>query len=137
MNACFRSREPHPADPDGQNRNRNILAVTFYIQTGTVKRPLAEPLPLCRTRQKKKMMDELFQIPVVYKGSERMYDARLLQKGYTHQFEVQVGEHTVYFEPDEERNYRAMLHPEEPDGSKPADIGLLKAIAEAIETLLR
>lgn len=83
-------------------------------------------------------MDEPFQIPVLYKGSERMYDARLLQKGYTHQFEVQVGEQTVYFEPDEERNYRAMLHPDELDGSKkPADIELLKAIAEAIETLLR
>jgi hypothetical protein len=80
-------------------------------------------------------MDESFELPVMYKSEERFFPAQLLQLGYTHKFQVEVDNVTVLFEPDEERNYRAMIDPEQPD--KPLDVALIQAIAEAIEQLVK
>jgi hypothetical protein len=52
-----------------------------------------------------------------------------------HKFQVEVNDITVLFEPDEERNYRAMIDPEQMD--KPLDVALIQAIAEAIEQLVK
>jgi hypothetical protein len=57
-------------------------------------------------------MDEPFELPVNYEGEEILFQARLLQFGYTHRFAVKIHGQDVYFEPDEERNYRAMMEPE-------------------------
>jgi len=54
-------------------------------------------------------MEEGFKLPVVYKGQEREFEATLIATGYTHKFHVDIGGIGVYFEPDEERNYRAIL----------------------------
>ncbi len=80
------------------------------------------------------MVEEPFIIPVNYKGIDREFEARLQVWGYTHRFHVQVECVEVIFERDEEGKYRAVIPPETP--VKPADIGLLKAIAEAIEQIL-
>ncbi len=40
------------------------------------------------------------------------------------------------FEPDEERNYRALIAPEQVESSK-IDVDLLKAIAEVIEAVVK
>jgi hypothetical protein len=87
------------------------------------------------TITKTNMMDEPFELPVTYKGEERSFPAQLLQLGYTHKFQVEVNDVTVLFEPDEERNYRAMIDPEQMD--KPLDVALIQAIAEAIEQLVK
>ena len=56
-------------------------------------------------------MNEKFEIPVVYDGTQYHFKARMLQFGYTHQFQVDVNRTEVLFEPDEERNYRAYIDP--------------------------
>jgi len=53
-------------------------------------------------------MTEPFTISVYYKGSTLDLTARLVVLGYTHQFRVSVGNSEVYFEPDEEGEYRAV-----------------------------
>jgi hypothetical protein len=82
-------------------------------------------------------MDEPFEIPVIYKGEEWLFPARLLQHGYTHRFQVEVNGYEVLFEPDEEQNYRAMISPEKLHGINKMDIELLKAIAGAIEIIVK
>lgn len=80
-------------------------------------------------------MDDLFELPVIYKGKEESFPAQLQQVGYTHRFVVDVYGEEVFFEPDEERNYRAVVDPEKLQASVPID--LLKAIAESIEALVK
>lgn len=64
-----------------------------------------------------------------------MLTAQLIQQGYTHKFQVTVEDLEVYFEPDEEGSYRALVDADSlPKHIEPA---LLQAIAEAIETILR
>ncbi|NTS41400.1 hypothetical protein HRG84_10835 [Flavisolibacter sp. BT320] len=80
-------------------------------------------------------MEDSFAFPVQYKGEEILFPASLQQTGYTHRFEVDVYGTPVYFEPDEERSYRAIVDPEKTDKAVPID--LLQAIAEAITTILK
>ena len=80
-------------------------------------------------------MDEPFDLPVVYKGEEQLLPAQLVQQGYMHKFEVLVQGTAIYFEPDEEGNYRALVDPESID--KTINLELLQAIAAAIEKVLR
>ena len=80
-------------------------------------------------------MDEPFDLPVMYKGEEQLLPAQLVQQGYTHKFEVLVHGTAIYFEPDEEGNYRALVDPESID--KTINLELLQAIAAAIEKVLR
>ncbi|HEY1022013.1 MAG TPA: hypothetical protein VGE06_06855, partial [Flavisolibacter sp.] len=64
-------------------------------------------------------MEDVFDLPVLYKDEALLFPARLQQTGYTHRFEVDVYGTTVYFEPDEERNYRAVLDPAHHDKTVP------------------
>lgn len=82
------------------------------------------------------MEDDVYEIPVHYKGEEILVPAQLLVTGYTHKFRVEVAGHEVFFEPDEERNYRAMLDPAHSDSTK-INIDLLQAIAAGIEAAVR
>ena len=80
-------------------------------------------------------MDEPFEITVLYKGDELVFEASLVQFGYSHRIEIRVGDQQVLFEPDEERNYRAVI--QSVDRFDKLDLGLLKAIAETIESILK
>jgi len=80
-------------------------------------------------------MEEVFYIPVVYKGTEQQFEAVLQQWRYGYAFHVKVGETIVIFERDEEGNYRARIPPEEK--GKVPDKELLQAIGEAIEGILK
>lgn len=80
-------------------------------------------------------MNEPFELPVSYKEEELQFPARLQQLGYTHSIVVEVYGTEVFFEPDEERNYRAVVEPEQI--TKQVSVDLLKAIAEVIESILR
>lgn len=82
------------------------------------------------------MEDDVYEIPVQYKGQELLVPAQLMVTGYTHKFRVEVGGHEVFFEPDEERNYRAMLDPHHGDSAK-LDIAFLQAIAAGIEAAVK
>ena len=81
-------------------------------------------------------MDDVYEIPVQYKGSELLVPAELVVTGYTHKFRVEVDGQEVLFEPDEERNYRALLDTEFCNSAK-IDIDFLKAIAAGLEAALK
>ena len=54
-----------------------------------------------------KVMEE-FTIDVVLTGKEYSFNSRLAAVGYTHKFLVLINGIEVSYEPDEERNYRAI-----------------------------
>ena len=80
-------------------------------------------------------MNEPFELPVIYNGNEALFPAELVQVGYTHRFVVDVYGQEVFFEPDEERNYRAVV--QDSQLSKRVTADLLKAIAATIEALVK
>ena len=82
-------------------------------------------------------MDEAFDLPVNYKGEGLLFTARLVQIGYNHRFLVDIYGQEVAFEPDEERNYRAIVDSSLIDQSKKINIEMLEAVANAIETVIR
>lgn len=73
---------------------------------------------------------------MVYKGIQFHFPARLVQAGYVHRFEVEIEGYEIWFEPDEEHNYRALVDAAQLNKIK-MEVGLLKAVAEAIESLLK
>jgi hypothetical protein len=81
-------------------------------------------------------MDDVYEIPVHYKGKELLVPAQLVVTGYTHKFRVEVSGQEVLFEPDEERNYRALLDTELCNSAK-IDIDFLQAIAAGLEAALK
>ncbi|RYY62816.1 MAG: hypothetical protein EOO05_01360 [Chitinophagaceae bacterium] len=74
---------------------------------------------------------ESFELPVTFLGQERMVQATLSTRGYLHRITAEVDGVLVFFEPDEERNYRAVLA--EPTGNSSVNTALVKAIVEALE----
>jgi len=81
-------------------------------------------------------MDETFEIPVLYRGQELLFPARLLILGYVHKFLVTVEGQDFFFETDNNGQYRALIDPNNREGVKKLDTELFKAIAEAIESIL-
>ncbi len=81
------------------------------------------------------MDDDQFLIPVTYKGVVKSFPASMRVFGYTHRFEVDVDGTLVYFERDEEGNYRALIPPEEKGKVPPVE--LLQAIGLSIEAILK
>jgi hypothetical protein len=81
-------------------------------------------------------MDETFEIPVLYRGQELLFPARLLILGYVHKFQVTVEGRDYFFETDNNGEYRALIDPDNKEGVKKLDTELFKAIAEAIASIL-
>lgn len=77
-------------------------------------------------------MMEDFTIPVNYKGKEYQFPAKMLNYGYVVKLQVTIEGTELIFEPDEERNWRALISFEEVQANKKLDTELLKAIAEVI-----
>jgi hypothetical protein len=81
-------------------------------------------------------MTEPIVITVPYKGIEKQFEIQVEQTGYTYRIKVIVNEVTVFFEPDEEKQFRAVVPYENVDAGKKLDAGLLQAIAETLGSLL-
>lgn len=82
------------------------------------------------------MTDE-FILTVKYKGLTLDFKAQLVLKGCAHQFCIQLDETDVYFEPDEQREYRAVAMPGQNEKLlKRVDAELLKEIAIMLKTIL-
>ena len=77
----------------------------------------------------------MFELPVQYNNQEFLFPAELQQSGYSHRFRVEVYGQDVFFEPDEERNYRALIDPEQM--TTDISVELLQAIASTIESLVK
>lgn len=83
------------------------------------------------------MMNESFDLPVPFKGETYMFSSKLLQQGYNHKFLVVINGQPVYFEPDEERNYRAIIETADLKTNMELNLELLKAVARAIEDIIK
>ena len=83
-------------------------------------------------------MDESFEITAYYKNREIPFEAKLLRFGFSYKIQVIVEGQKILFEPDEERNYRAVIDTSiESAPGKEVDKDLLKAIAETIEGIVK
>jgi hypothetical protein len=82
-------------------------------------------------------MDEIFDLPVLYNDRQINFPARLLAYGYSYKIEVDIKGTRVYFEPDEERNWRALVAYEETEANKNMDRALLETIALAINEIVK
>ena len=81
-------------------------------------------------------MDEPFILTVPYKGKNLDFDAQLQITGYTHRFQVMVNETEVFFEKDDEGEYRALVYTADDQPTPHLDRDLLQAIAEKIVAIL-
>ena len=77
-------------------------------------------------------MAESFILVVNYKGKEYQLDSELRVYGYTHKIAINLEGGEILFEPDEERNYRAVI-PDNEGSKTEVDIGLIQAITKELE----
>ena len=77
-------------------------------------------------------MAESFTLVVNYKGKEYQLDSELRVFGYTHKIAIKLEGGEILFEPDEERNYRAVIPDNESSKTK-LDVGLVQAIIKELE----
>jgi hypothetical protein len=82
-------------------------------------------------------MDDDLEVPVTYKNQELIFNAKFIQFGYSYKFEVDVNGIIVFFEPDEERNFRAIIDPTIDHANHKIDKELIQLIAEALATMLQ
>ena len=78
-------------------------------------------------------MNKSFELPVQYNQEMLLLPAKISIWEYGHRIIVNMEGQDIVFEPDEERNYRAVV----PEMEKPIDIYLLKLIAESIESIFK
>lgn len=79
-------------------------------------------------------MDEEFDLPVEYQGREILFPAQLVRRGYGYKIHVMVDGQEIVFEPDEERNFRAVQMDE---SGKKISLDVLRAIVDSLEKNLR
>jgi hypothetical protein len=82
-------------------------------------------------------MEEEFELPVAFNNKEWSFPARLLNYGYSHRLEVDIEGTKVWFEPDEERKWRALLSDGDRRANQKINTGLLQAIILSIEEILK
>ena len=83
------------------------------------------------------IMDDTIEIPVNYKNKDLIFEAKFLQFGYAYKFEIDVNGTTVFFEPDEERNFRAIVDPSIENERMKIDKELIQLIAESLQAILK
>jgi hypothetical protein len=81
-------------------------------------------------------MEESFIINVQHKGEDLHLETALVRMGYIHKFRVMVEGTAIFFEPDEEGRYRAVLEDVFDEKAKRTiDTSLVQAIAETINSI--
>ncbi|MES2373227.1 MAG: hypothetical protein V4557_11655 [Bacteroidota bacterium] len=80
-------------------------------------------------------MFDLFDLPVEYKGKEILFPAELLPMGFTHKIKVNLDGTDILFEPDEERNYRAVIDYAALDKMNSVNKDLLQLICQTLDEL--
>jgi hypothetical protein len=79
-------------------------------------------------------MEGSFELPVCYEKKEILLPAQLHQYGYSYKIEVEVNGSSIFFERDEERNWRAVGEAAQ-DQTQSISSDLLAAIATSLEQL--
>lgn len=78
-------------------------------------------------------MDEIFELPVYFNDQTLLLPAQLQAWGYSHRILVTINNQIVTFEPDEERNYRAISS----NSEKIPDVQFVQAVVATIESLFK
>ena len=81
-------------------------------------------------------MDYDLSVPILLKKKELIFNTKFLQLGYSYKFEVDVNG-IFFFEPDEERNFRAIIDPSIDRRCHKLDKELIQLIAEALVEILK
>jgi len=81
-------------------------------------------------------MDEPFTLTVLYKGEQYNFETELIVIGYTYKFRTFINDTEVFFERDDEGNFRALAPNADAKQLHSLDTGLLQAIAHQLEVLL-
>ena len=79
------------------------------------------------------IVDNTFMIDISYKGALLELPSELLLQGYIHKIKVMIGANEVFFEKDEEGNYRALLL--QGQENERIDIALVSLVGKRIEEL--
>lgn len=82
-------------------------------------------------------MDDYLEVPITYKSQDLIFNAKFIQFGYSYKFEVDVNGIIVFFEPDEERNFRAILDPTIDHSNHNIEKELIQLIAETLVAMLK
>lgn len=80
-------------------------------------------------------MPESFELPVCYEEKELMLPAELQAWSISHRIIVYIDNFPLIFEPDEERNYRGVVAPEDRAKAERIDPGLLQAVADTLHKI--
>ena len=80
-------------------------------------------------------MEEEFQIPVTINGEELAFSARLVPSGYLTKIAVDIYGGEVFYEPDEEGQYRALVGYESDMNILKINAELLKEIAKTLQSV--
>jgi hypothetical protein len=78
------------------------------------------------------LMENEFILPVCFQGNDLEFPAQIVQLGYVVKLMVIIEGVTVTFEPDEERNWRAVIAYDDLMLEKKLKKELVEAVAEAI-----
>jgi hypothetical protein len=81
-------------------------------------------------------MPESFELPVTYKGEEILFPAELWATGFSYKIKITIEGMDIFFEPDEEKNYRATITDADRDKASRIKKDLLQAISETLKELL-
>ncbi|MCP9751231.1 hypothetical protein [Ferruginibacter sp. HRS2-29] len=82
-------------------------------------------------------MSERFEIPLTYNGKEHNFAAELISTGYSYKIMVDVFDTVVSFEPDEERNFRAVTDHENLQRNSLPGKALLEEIANTLISIFK
>ena len=82
-------------------------------------------------------MDHDLEVPVTYKNQELIFPAKFIQFGYSYKFEIDLNGITVFFERDEERNFRAITDHFIEHRDDAVNKELLELVAESLTAMLK
>lgn len=80
---------------------------------------------------------EEFELALKYKGQGMLLPVKLLNYGSSYKLEVEIDGTKVLFEPDEERNWRALISYEDVQANKKLDKELLELVASELNAILK
>lgn len=79
-------------------------------------------------------MDDQFELDIEYQGKHVVIPVRLYKWGYTHRLEASIDDVRVFFEPDENGSYRAIIE-DTAHLSAPPNKELIETIISQLESL--
>jgi hypothetical protein len=82
-------------------------------------------------------MDNTFEIPLTYKSKDFSLRAEYVGTGYSYKINVDVFGQVISFEPDEERNFRALVSYEDLQATDSVDKTLVEQIARQLVVLFK